>query len=142
MKAVVFGGSGFIGSHVADHLSYSGYETTIFDLEESKWLRENQKMIIGDIMNFDQVNKSIKGSDVVYNFAGLSDLEIGLENPILSYNSNVLGNINIMNSCHDHKIKRFIYASTVYVHSREGGFYRCSKEASESFIQEFYKPMD
>ena len=79
MKAVVFGGSGFIGSHVADHLSYSGYETTIFDLEESKWLRENQKMIIGDIMNFDQVNKSIKGSDVVYNFAGLSDLEIGLK---------------------------------------------------------------
>ena len=51
----------------------------------------------------------------------------------------MLGNINIMNSCHDHKIKRFIYASTVYVHSREGGFYRCSKEASESFIQEFYK---
>ena len=34
-KAVVIGGSGFIGSHVADHLSESGFHTTVFDLTPS-----------------------------------------------------------------------------------------------------------
>ena len=30
-KVVVIGGSGFLGSHVADYLTISGYKTTIFD---------------------------------------------------------------------------------------------------------------
>ena len=38
-KVVVFGGSGFLGSHVADQLSDSGYDVTIFDRQESKYLR-------------------------------------------------------------------------------------------------------
>ena len=40
---------------------------------------------------------------------------------------------------HAHGVKRFIYASTVYVHSREGGFYRCSKQASEAYVEEYQK---
>jgi len=44
-----------------------------------------------------------------------------------------------MEACHAHGVKRFIYASTVYVHSREGGFYRCSKQASESYVEEYQK---
>jgi len=34
MKAIVFGGSGFLGSHVADALPKAGYETTIFDVKK------------------------------------------------------------------------------------------------------------
>ena len=36
-------------------------------------------------------------------------------------------------------INRFIYASTVYVYSRHGGFYRCSKQAAESYVEEYQK---
>ena len=45
----------------------------------------------------------------------------------------------MLEACHAHRVKRFIYASTVYVHSREGGFYRCSKQASEAYIEEYQK---
>ena len=37
------------------------------------------------------------------------------------------------------KIKRFIYASTIYVYSDKGGFYRCSKQAAESYVEEFQR---
>ena len=50
-KIVVFGGSGFLGSHVADALSDAGYKVTIFDRAPSSWKRDDQEMVIGDILN-------------------------------------------------------------------------------------------
>ncbi len=138
-KAVVIGGSGFIGSHVADHLSNSGYQVTIYDKAESQWLREDQEFINGNIQDGEKLKQIIAGADVVYNFAALADLNQAIEQPIKTVNINILGNINVMEACHAHGVKRFIYASTVYVHSREGGFYRCSKQASESYVEEYQK---
>ena len=50
-KVVVVGGSGFIGSHVADHLSEAGYQVTIYDKTESQWLRDDQKFVVGDVQD-------------------------------------------------------------------------------------------
>ena len=134
-KAVVVGGSGFIGSHVADQLTDTGYKVIIYDRTKSQWLRPEQEMVMGDVQDGDKLNQVIAGSDVVYNFAALADLNQALEQPIKTININILGNLNVMEACHAHGVKRFIYASTVYVHSREGGFYRCSKQASEAYIE-------
>jgi len=138
-KVVVVGGSGFIGSHVADHLSDEGYQVTIYDLTPSPWLRKDQQMIIGDVLDVEKLNDTITGSEVVYNFAALADLNQALEQPLKTVNINILGNLNVLEACHAHGVKRFIYASTVYVHSREGGFYRCSKQSSEAYIEEYQK---
>ena len=138
-KAVVVGGSGFIGSHVADHLSDAGYQVTIYDLTLSPWLRKDQQMVIGDVLEAEKLNDTITGSEVVYNFAALADLNQALEQPLKTVNINILGNLNVLEACHAHGVKRFIYASTVYVHSREGGFYRCSKQASEAYVEEYQK---
>ncbi|TGM80963.1 NAD-dependent epimerase/dehydratase family protein [Leptospira bouyouniensis] len=139
MKVLVFGGSGFLGSHVADALSDSGHEVTIFDRNPSLWLRSNQTMVIGDLLDEKFVTATVEGFDVVYNFAALADLNQALDKPLDSIRINILGNSYILEACRRHKIKRFIYASTVYVFSREGGFYRCSKQASESYIEEYQK---
>ena len=48
-KVIVFGGSGFVGSAVADELTKQGNKVTIFDIKKSKYLNVKQKMIIGDI---------------------------------------------------------------------------------------------
>ena len=50
MKAIVFGGSGFVGSHVADALASAGHEVTIFDRRTSPYLAPGQRMIVGDIL--------------------------------------------------------------------------------------------
>jgi UDP-glucose 4-epimerase len=52
---------------------------------------------------------------------------------------NVLGNVQILESCRKNKIPRYIYASTVYVNSREGGFYRCSKQAAEQYVLQYHQ---
>ena len=46
-KILVTGGSGFLGSHVADALSDAGHVVTIFDRRTSDYLRPSQRMVVG-----------------------------------------------------------------------------------------------
>ena len=75
MKITITGGSGFLGSHVADELSKIGHEVKIFDKKKSKWLKSDQKMYVGDILNQRSLERAVKGADIVFHFAALSDLE-------------------------------------------------------------------
>lgn len=140
MKRVcVIGGAGFLGSHVADALTAVGHRVCIYDRNVSPWLCNEQEMIIGDVMDVASVEAAVKGSDIVYNFAALADLNQALDKPIETVRVNVLGNANVLEACRLHGVKRFIYASTVYVYSREGGFYRCSKQAAEHYVEEYQR---
>ena len=137
-KIVVFGGSGFIGSHVADHLSEAGYKVFIYDLKKSSYLQHDQEMVVGDILDQEKVDETVKGAYAVYNFAAIADLDKAINKPVETINVNLLGTVKILEACRKNKVGRFIYASTVYVHSKEGGFYRCSKQAAEDYIHEFH----
>lgn len=139
MKACVIGGSGFVGSHVCDHLSDAGYAVTILDQVASPWLRADQKMLVGDLLDEALLDQSIADSGVVYNFAAIADLDKALSTPIDTARVNVLGNVLVLDACRRHTVRRFIYASTVYVYSREGGFYRCSKQAAEQYVEEYQR---
>ena len=72
---IVFGGSGFLGSHICDCLTDCGYKVTLFDKNRSKFLKKNQEMFIGDITDFHNVQKAIKHQKYVFHFAGVSDIE-------------------------------------------------------------------
>lgn len=138
-KACVVGGSGFLGSHVADCLVDDGYSVKVFDRQPSAWLKDGQEMVVGDLLSLDEVNEAVAGADVVYNFAALSDLNEGLNKPLETIRINILGNAHVMEACRNHNVSRFIYASTVYVNSRDGGFYRCSKQAAEHYVEEYQR---
>jgi len=138
-KVIVFGGSGFLGSHVADSLTDQGYKVTIFDLKKSPFLQPNQKMVIGDILNRQAVIDAAVGYGYVYNFAGIADLDDATTKPADTVRFNVLGNLNIMEAVLKAKVKRFICASSIYVYSQKGGFYRCSKQAAEIYIEEYHR---
>ena len=138
-KIVVWGGSGFIGSHVCDFLSKKGYKVLIADKTKSQWLKKNQSMFIGDINNYDDVKKSIVGASYIFNFAGLSDIETSNKNPIDTIRQNLFGNLNILEASKKNKIKKYIFASTIYVYSNSGGFYKCSKQASEIFVKQYQR---
>jgi UDP-glucose 4-epimerase len=133
----VVGGSGFLGSHVADQLSEVGNRVRIYDKVASPWKHPDHEMIVGDLLDVDILNKAISGSDVVYNFAALADLERASDKPIETIRVNILGNALVLEACRLSGVKRFVYASTVYVYSREGGFYRCSKQAAEHYVEEY-----
>lgn len=139
MRTIVFGGAGFLGSYVADALSDAGHKVVIFDLKKSNYLRSDQEMIIGNILDFNQIKEAVAGCDYIYNFAGLADLDDGTTKPLETIRLNIEGNINIVEAALQANVKRFVYASSIYVYSQKGGFYRCSKQASELYIEEYQR---
>ncbi|MBM3632220.1 MAG: NAD(P)-dependent oxidoreductase [Alphaproteobacteria bacterium] len=138
-KAIVFGGSGFIGSHVVDALTKEGIQTTVFDIVPSAYLNKNQIFIQGDILDSEAVCRAIEGQDYVYHLAGQPDIEIGFQEPQRTLELNIVGTTNILEACRYHKVERFLFASTIYVYSNAGGFYRVSKQACELIIEEYQK---
>ncbi len=136
---VVFGGSGFLGSHVADALTDAGYRVRIFDRSPSSYLREGQQMVVGDIMDRDAVARAAQGCDYVYNFAGIADIDDAKDRPLDTANANIIGNLHALEAAHAAGAKRFIFASTVYVYSESGSFYRASKQAAERFVEAYYE---
>ena len=138
-KVVVFGGSGFLGSHVADMLSEEGYKVTIFDIIKSKYLREDQTMALGDILNQKKVREVVKGAKYVYHFAAIADIKEAQDNPVKAVEVNILSTTYILDACRKFNVERFIYGSTIYVYSEHGSFYRSTKQASELIIENYQK---
>ena len=136
--AVVFGASGFLGSHVAEALSSDGYQVRLFDRAESPYKRSDQEMIIGDIMNLKDVSKAAQGASIVYNFAAIADIDEAHEKPLTTAEINILGNMNVLEAARLAGVRRFIFASSVYVYSESGSFYRASKQAAERFIETYH----
>jgi len=139
MKAIVFGGSGFLGSHVADVLTDKGYEVIIFDLKPSPYIQPGQKMIVGDILDVDAIEKAVKDVSIVYNFAGIADMDEASAKPIETIKNNILGNAYILEAIKNNELKRYVFASTVYVYSESGSFYKTSKQACELYIEDYSK---
>lgn len=136
-NVLVLGGSGFLGSHVADALADAGFRVRVFDLKPSAYLRAGQKMIIGDLMDLAAVKRAAAGCRYVYNFAGIANIDDAKERPLDTATQNVIGNLHALEAARAAGVKRFVFASTVYVYSESGSFYRASKQASEQFVEAY-----
>ncbi len=134
-KVLLTGGSGFLGSHTANALTRAGYKVRIFDREESPYKLPEQEMVIGDITDRAALEKALKGCDYVYHLAGIADIGDAGKDPYRTAEVNILGTLGVLEAARNAGIKRFIFASTVYVYSNSGGFYRASKQACEGFIE-------
>lgn len=138
-SVVVFGGSGFLGSYVADELTRRGYHVTIADINKSNYIQQNQHFVEVNILDIQNIETIIANADVVYNFVAIANLDDAIHDPIGAYNINVMGNLNILEACRRNgKIQRFVYASSAYALSTEGSFYGLSKQSSEKLTEEYY----
>jgi UDP-glucose 4-epimerase len=137
-KVVVFGGCGFIGSYVVEELLNNGYQVIAADLNLSKYIKE-EIFIKTNILDSKKVDSVVEGADIVYNFAGLANLDDAIANPVKALELNVMGNLNILEACKKHHVKRIIYASSAYAMSDKGSFYGISKLTSEKLTEEYYK---
>ena len=137
-KVLIIGGSGFFGSHLADLMSETGFEVSIFDEKPSQWKRPEQEMILGDIMSYEDVLSAVQGKNYVYHLAGVADIEYAAHNPRNAIETNIIGSTNIIEACIKAKVERFLFASTIYVYSNSGSFYRVSKQAVESILDAYH----
>jgi UDP-glucose 4-epimerase len=135
---IVFGGSGFLASHICDCLTDCGYKVTLFDKKRSKYLKQNQKMLIADITDFSSVQKAIKQQNYVFHFAGVADIGEANLNPFKTIKYNILGTTNILEAIKNNKkVIRIVFASSVYARSKWGGFYSSTKRTCESLIENY-----
>ena len=137
LKIIIFGGSGFIGSHLAEALFKSGHDVTIADLKKTTFIKKNIKFRKIDIKNQSKISKLIRQKDIVYNFAAIADIQEAYDDPIKTFQINIMGSAHLLKSCVECKVKRYILASSIYADSSQGGFYRVSKQASELMTAEY-----
>jgi UDP-glucose 4-epimerase len=141
-RVLVTGSSGFIGSHVADTLEEEGYKVVLFDTVPSKYKSQSKKEFIGDILNPDDIETAVKGCDAVYHFAAQADIGVSCDIPTTTITANIIGTQNVLEAARKHKVNRFLFASTIYVYSELGSFYRVSKQACEKIIEEYQREFD
>jgi UDP-glucose 4-epimerase len=139
MHVLVSGGAGFLGSFVADALTAAGHRVTVFDRNPSPYLSPGQHEVVGDILDENLVRGLVTDHDVVYNYAGIADLvEAGVD-PVETVRVNTLGNTILLDAARKADVRRFLFASTLYVYSEAGSFYRSSKAACELIIEEYQR---
>ena len=137
MKILVTGGSGFLGSHIADELTVRGHDVSIFDNCVSKYIHDNQNMIIGSIVDKNDVLNAIKDKDAVYHFAGIAGIDDCKKNPYNAINVNINGTVNVLEACINNSVPRIMFASSAYVFSKYGYIYKTTKIACENIIRDY-----
>jgi UDP-glucose 4-epimerase len=110
----------------------------VFDRNPSTYVQPRQ-MMTGDILDQAAVQAAVEKADVVYNFAGLADIDAASEQPLETVRSNILGNCIILEACRVAAVKRYVFASTVYVYSQAGSFYTASKQACEAYVEQYQR---
>lgn len=138
-KAIVYGGAGFVGSHVADALTDAGCAVRVFDRAPSPYLRDGQEMVVGDMLDPDSVRAAARGCHYVYNFAAVMSIDEAKRLPVEAVKVNVLGNTYALEAARAAKAERFLLASTVYVYGRSGGVYRATKQSCEQLVETYHE---
>lgn len=137
MKILITGASGFLGSHIADALSDAGHEAVLFDAKPSRWRRPDQHMVIGDVLDAEAVRQAMRGCEAAYHLAAIADINHAVASPRRSVEVNILGTVNMLEAAREEKLARFIFASSIYVYSNQGSFYRTTKQACERLIEDY-----
>jgi UDP-glucose 4-epimerase len=128
-----------MGSHVADALSDAGYEVIVADIAPAPYLRPDQSFVECDVTDADVVAGVVAGSDIVYHFAGLAGIADCQSRPRDTVAVNVAGTVNALEASRLAGIRRFVFASSIYVSGQSGSFYRASKQACEVYIEEYQR---
>ena len=140
MKILITGGSGFLGSHLVDQLVLKGHECLIYDINPPiSNPSKKVKYIKGDILDKKKLSIIFENIDIVFHFAGEADIEKANKKPIDAINKNILSTTYLLDLSVKNKVKRFIFASTVYVYSEQGGIYKTTKQACELIIENYEK---
>ena len=118
--AVVTGGAGFIGSHMADLLLARGFEVRVVDDlsggHESNLAhhRDNRDLTVTrtDIRNLKPGDKLFAGARYVFHFAGIGDIVPSIERPIDYMDINVQGTVRVLECARAAGVQKFVYASS------------------------------
>ncbi len=168
MRALITGGAGFIGSHLAEALLDDGHEVDIIDnlstgsIRNVGHLKSNPRFqyAIDTLTNEPLLAELIDRNDVIFHFAAAVGVKLIVEQPVHTIETNVHGTEVVLKHAHKKK-KKVVIASTseVYGKSADVPFredadlvmgatvkhrwaYACSKAIDEFLALAYYKERD
>ena len=149
MKALVTGGSGFLGRYLVERLLADNVEVRTFCRRASEPLRQlGVEQVLGDLRSFEDVARAVAGCDAVFHVAAFPSVVM---DPRPYYETNILGARNVVAACLAKKARRLVYTSTQCVantiESQEGvdestpyapqflAWYQMTKAIAEQFVR-------
>ena len=114
MKALVTGGTGFVGSHLVRRLLERNVEVRCLVRASSRLDNLDDlpvEFATGDLRDVESIKQAVRGTRIVYHCA--ADYRLWCKDPREMYESNVNGSRNVMQAAFDEGIERVVYTSTV-----------------------------
>ena len=128
MSILVTGGTGFIGSHTCVELLEAGYDLVVFDNFTNSKPSVIDKIvdITGKGFKFYHADMADKKSlerifsendiDCVIHFAGYKAVGESVEKPLMYYQNNITGTLNLLETMSGHNVKRIVFSSSATVY--------------------------
>ena len=110
MKALVIGGSGFIGRNIIEVLNQKKYYTVSYDIAEKN--NNANEHINGDMLDLEKLSKAMNDIDYVFNLAAVTSPPEFEDIDSKGYEINIMGTYNILKSAYKNNVKRVILASS------------------------------
>lgn len=119
MNIMVFGGCGFIGSHLVDELLSQGHSVRVFDrsYELFRHPLDNIEYMIGDFGNRGMVSSAVKDIDIVFHLISTTVPKTSNDDPVFDVSSNLIETLYLLETCVKKKVKKVVFISsggTVY----------------------------
>lgn len=119
-RALITGGAGFIGSHLADALTEIGVAVLVLDnLVNGRPENLAKAAASGlcticraDITDFEAIRPCFEGADTVFHLAGLADIVPSVENPRPYMRANVDGTVSVLEAARAAGVERVVYAAS------------------------------
>ena len=116
MKVLVTGGTGFIGSHLVKKLVDEKNEVKCLVRKDSNtnFLKNLRiELVVGDTTDKNSLKNITDDIDVIYHLAAIVNHKKTVKSYQEHYNVSVTGTENLVKSCLDSKIKKFVYVSSI-----------------------------
>jgi len=128
-RIIISGSGGFVGSHLVDY--FRKKEANVVGLSRNPGSREERKV---DLIDYDRLLSVVKDvqPDAFFHLAGEAIVEIGQTDPYRTFRNNIIGTLNVLETCRILQIPRIVIASTVHVYGDAPSPYREDEPARPS----------
>ena len=163
-KVLVTGAGGFIGSHLTEKLSSSGYKVKAFVHYNSRnswgWLESSKcknriEIISGDIRDADVIRDAMRDVGTVFHLAALIGIPYSYHSPEAYVETNIKGSLNILQAAKDFGVKKIVHTSTSEIYGtaqfvpipethaiNPQSPYAATKSAADLLAMSFYRSFD
>ena len=115
---LVTGGAGFIGSHIVHRLQREGAKVRVLDnlstgkKERLRDIDSSIELIEDDLTDRRVCDRAVQDVEYVLHQAAVPSVQRSIQDPLETNRANVIGTLNLLESCRQHGVRRLVYAAS------------------------------